>query len=170
MTRQSETVYTYTYSVPRADGDVTLSLSNGTDLWSNEVVATPTSGGSFTITRLTLGDVDDDGKILAYDAALTLQYSVGLDPMPTIDPLPWENWRDSTANVDGAGQVTAYDAAMILQYSAGIVTDFIGSSKKSASFADVTVEVVGNEIVFHSSGDLIGLNISTLSENLSGII
>jgi len=160
MTRISEMVYTYNYSVPRAVGDVTLSLSNGTDLWSNEVLSTPTSGGSFTITGLTLGDVDDDGKILAYDAALTLQHSVGLDPLPIIDALPWENWRDSTANVDGSAGITANDAGMILQYSAGIIIDFSGSSKKSAPQAFISMAFVDDGIIFYSYGELLGLNVS----------
>ncbi len=86
-------------------------------------------------------DVDDDGVILAYDAALTLQYSVGIDPMPILDPLPWEPWRDSTANVDGAGDITAFDAGMILQYSAGIISEFSSEALKSAPVAAVTIEV-----------------------------
>ena len=165
MTRLSETVYTYSYHIPKTDGDVTVSLSNGTDLWSNEVVSVPTSGDSFTIIGLTLGDVDDDGKILAYDAALTLQHSIGFDPLPAIDPLPWENWRVSTANVDGVGVITANDAGMILQYSTGIITSFISGKKKTASIADVTIEVVNNDIVFYSNGELLGLNLSTTNEN-----
>jgi len=164
MTRINETVYSYNYSVPKAIGDVTLSLSSGTDLWSNEVVSAPTSGGSFTIIGLTLGDVDDDGKILAYDAALTLQYSVGLDPLPVIDALPWENWRDSTANVDGTDGITANDAGMILQYSAGLITDFSGSSKKSAPQAFISMEFVDNGIVLYSYGELLGLNIGLVSD------
>ena len=167
MTRVSDTVYTYTYLIPKVGGLVTVGLSNGTDLWGNVIIATPTSGGSFTMVAIRYGDVDDDGKILAYDAALTLQYSVGLDPLPTIDPLPWENWRDSTANVDKTGIVTANDAGMILRYSAGIITSFNTHGKKSSysGFADVSVEVVDNDIIFYSSGDLLGLNISTTNEN-----
>jgi hypothetical protein len=168
MTRQSATVYTYSYSVPKADGAVTISLSNGTDLSANAVVSTPTSGGSFTIVKLSYGDVDDDGKILAYDAALTLQHSVGLNPLPAIDPIPWENWRVATADVDGVTDITANDAALILQYSAGIITTFTPAGKKSSaasSTADVTVEVVNNEIVFYSAGELYGLNISTINQN-----
>ena len=139
MTRMSATVYTYSLSVPNSSGDVTISLSNGTDLWSNEVVATPTSGETFSIIPITYGDVDDDGTIFAYDAALTLQYSVGIDPLPTIDPIPWENWRDTTANVDGVGEVTANDAGMILQYSTGLISSFTSSSKKSASQAFISI-------------------------------
>ena len=111
-----------------------------------------------------MGDVDDDGMILAFDAALTLQYSVGFDPL-SVDPLPWENWRDSTANVDGIDGITANDAGLILQYSAGIISSFSGGAKKSLSFADVTIEIVDKHIVFYSHGDLLGLNLSTTDKN-----
>jgi uncharacterized protein (TIGR02145 family) len=168
MTPQSAIVYTYTYSVPKADGIVTISLTNGTDIWLNPVVATPTNGSTFTIVKMSYGDIDDDGKILAYDAALTLQRSVGLDPLPAVDPIPWEKWRDSTANVDAVGGVTANDASMILQYSIGKINTFTAQSKKSyesINVSDVTVAVVDKDIVFYSSGDLFGLNISATNTN-----
>ena len=165
MARLNDTVYYYLFPIPKADGEVTIRLSNGTDLWGNEVVSVPTSGDTFTITAFTPGDVNDDGVIQAYDAALTLQYSVGIDPLPAIDPMPWENWRDSTANVDGTGGITANDAALILQYSTGIISGFSGEGMKSVFLANVTVEVVGHHIVFYSYGELLGLNISTTNEN-----
>lgn len=160
MSRLNDTVYNYLYQIPKADGEVTVRLTSGADLWGNGVVPVPQQGSAFNIIRFFPGDVDDDGIVLAYDAALTLQHSVGIDPLPDIDPLPWEPWRDSTANVDGTGGITAYDAGLILQYSIGIITDFFTGCKKSAPAAEVTVEVVGNEIVFYSYGELLGLNIS----------
>jgi hypothetical protein len=165
MTRQSPTVYTYSYQIPKADGDVSVRLNNGTDLWGNEVDSVPTGGNTFHIIKFRPGDVDDDGIILAYDAAITLQFSVGLDPLPNMDPLPWEPWRDSTANVDGIHGVTAYDAGLILQYSAGILSSFSGEGNKSFSMADVSIDVVENKIIFYSHGELLGLNVSTTNEN-----
>jgi hypothetical protein len=159
MTRVDDTLYRYHFPVPKAEGEVTVGLGNGADLWGNEVVAVPVIGGSFQIVKFTAGDVDDDGLILAYDAALTLQHSVGLDPLPDIDPLPWDNWRDSTANVDGIGGITAYDAALILQHSAGIITEFPARGKKSLAVADVTAEVEGSELVFYAHGELLGFNL-----------
>jgi hypothetical protein len=165
MTRQSPTVYTYAYQVPKTGGHVSVRLSNGTDMWGNEVIPVPTSGDIFHIMQFTPGDVDDDGIILAYDAAITLQYSVGLDPIADIDPLPWENWRDSTANVDGIGGITAYDAGLILQYSAGVITSFPGEVNKYFSMADVSLDIVANEIIFYAYGELLGFNLSTMDEN-----
>jgi hypothetical protein len=165
MNRQSSTVYTYAYRIPKTGGEVSIRLSNGTDLWGNEVNHVPTSGGTFQIIQFTPGDVDDDSIILAYDAAITLQYSVGLDPIPEIDALPWENWRDSTANVDGIGDITAYDAGLILQFSAGIISSFPGETIKSVSIAEVSFDVTGNEIIFYAYGELIGFNLCTMDKN-----
>ena len=62
------------------------------------------------------GDVDGDGSVFAFDAALTLQYSAGL--------IELEDWQLVAADVDGDGQVIAFDAALILQYSAGLIDEF----------------------------------------------
>jgi len=164
MTRVSPTVYTYNYTIPNSTGNATISLSNGTDLWGNEITATPTSGDTFSIIPIIYGDVDDNGVVMAYDAALTLQHSVGIDPLPLVDPLPWENWRDTTANVDRTAGITANDAGLILQFSTGKITDFT-STKKSVMQGFVSVQFIDYKIVFLSYGDLIGLNVSADNEN-----
>ena len=108
------------------------------------------------------GDVDLDGMVLVYDAALTLQYSVGLDPLPIIDPLPWERWREKIADVDNIIGVTANDAAEIMKYSIGEITHFpIEDNKKNTENkdTDVLISVENNEIVFKSNGDLFGFNL-----------
>ena len=165
MTRVSDTVYRFAYPVPMSGGEVVVSFSGGTDLFGNEVVPLPVSGDRFTILPIVPGDVDDDGQVLAYDAALVLQHSVGLDPLPGVDPVPWEPWRDSTANVDGEGGITAFDAGLILQHSAGLITDFTGGGKKSLQMADVHIAVEGQHLVFYSRGDLIGLNVNAEDKN-----
>jgi len=167
MVRLSDTSYSYLYIIPRGEGEVQVTLSGGTDMNGNEVVAVPVSGGTFEIIGLTPGDVNDDGAIQAYDAALALQHSVGLDPLPEADPLPWEAWRDSTANVDGSGSITAYDAGLILQYSAGIILSFPSGATKSLLTGEteslltgaVDIEVNGGSIIFRAGEELVGLNI-----------
>ncbi len=49
MTRLDELAYGYLFPVPRAGGEVIVTLGNGTDLWGNPVVPDPTEGGSFSI-------------------------------------------------------------------------------------------------------------------------
>ncbi|MFA6400273.1 MAG: LamG-like jellyroll fold domain-containing protein [Salinivirgaceae bacterium] len=119
------------------------------------------SNGTISITYK-YGDVDVNGYVQAYDAALALQYSVGIDALPSTDPLPWEVWRINTANVDTIGSVTANDAALILQYSAKLISTFPADSKqKNATIntADVTIAQEGTDLVFRSTGSLFGLNV-----------
>lgn len=120
------------------------------------------------------GDVDGNEHIQAYDAALVLQNSVGLDPMPSIDPIPWSSWRIETADVDGNGILSANDAGLILQKSIDLITTFptegLNALLRSAivNDADVTVVQEGNNLVFKSYGELIGLNV-TLAENFGSL-
>jgi hypothetical protein len=69
------------------------------------------------------GDTDDNGEVEAFDAALVMQYAVGIDPAPAA-PLPWESWRLIAADVSGNMEIDAYDAALILQFFTGIINFF----------------------------------------------
>ncbi|HKK62366.1 MAG TPA: cohesin domain-containing protein [Bacteroidales bacterium] len=160
MHRQNDTVYNLKHFVPASGGTVTASFSGGLDLFGNVLFPMPDSGATFSIIHFLPGDVDDDGSILAYDAALTLQHSVGLDPLPVQDPLPWQPWRDSTANVDRNENITAFDAALILQHSAGIINSFSGGVKKTVSEANIFIENIEGEMVIYAEGGLSGLNIN----------
>lgn len=120
------------------------------------------TNGNITINPA-YGDVDDNGSLQAFDAALALQYSVGLDPMPDIDPLPWEDWRIATANVDGQESISAFDASLILQYTVGLINSFpVQGHKKSTNEpqADILVTAEDGNVVFSVTGDLYGLNIT----------
>jgi len=66
---------------------------------------------------VTYGDVDGNGIVEAYDAALTLQYIVMLIT-------GWEEWQITAADVDGTTIIDAYDASLILRYVNGIITQF----------------------------------------------
>ncbi|MCF7920512.1 MAG: T9SS type A sorting domain-containing protein [Candidatus Cloacimonetes bacterium] len=70
------------------------------------------------------GDVDGTEIVDAYDASCVLQYVVGNDPLPLIDPRPWETDRLECADVDNNNEVEAYDGSLILQYVVGIITEF----------------------------------------------
>ena len=108
------------------------------------------------------GDIDNNTIVQAYDAALALQYSVGFDPIPQNDPIPWESWRFLVGNVDGVGDISAYDAALILQYSVGILKSFpVEMREKAASIsdADVLVTIKDNFLYFNTLGNVIGFNL-----------
>jgi hypothetical protein len=105
--------------------------------------------------------------IQSYDASIVLKYSVGLDPLPTIDPLPWETWRIKVASVDASPIINANDASLILKYSVGLITKF---PKRGAAMLPgyITVNIENNELVFRSYEDMGGLNISFL-DNYSNL-
>jgi len=126
----------------------------------NNKPVTAISNGSI-ISTILYGDVDGDEKILAYDGALALQASVGFNPLPEIDPYPWEPWRIKAADVDNQPNITANDASEIVKKSIGLITKFpveTNNKTKLTDDADVNVVVEGREIVFYSKGDLFGFN------------
>ncbi len=49
MTKSSSTIYTYVHTVGSGNGTATISLSVGTDLATNVITSTPTSGATFTV-------------------------------------------------------------------------------------------------------------------------
>jgi hypothetical protein len=162
LTKVNDTTYTYWWVVEKGNGAVNVNLATGKDLGGNGIVATPTQNPSFTVLPTLFGDIDTNKSVQAYDAALALQYSVGLNPLPTMDPLPWSNWRLAVANVDTVGNVTANDASLILQYSAKLISTFPADAKKrggDAPTADVTVSKEGNQLVFRTNGTLYGFNV-----------
>ena len=99
------------------------------------------------------GDVDSDGKIIAYDAAHVLQYSIGLDPLPSQDPLPWEYWRIGTADVNFDGEILASDASDILKYSVGLINEFSPPVKGKIVVPQIDIYASNKELRIESLGD-----------------
>lgn len=162
LTKVNDTTYTHWWVVEKGNGAVNVNLATGKDLGGNVIVSTPTQNPSFTVLPTLFGDIDTNKLVQAYDAALALQYSVGLNPLPTMDPLPWSNWRLAVANVDTVGNVTANDASLILQHSAKLISTFPADAKKrggDAPTANVTVTQEGNKLVFRASGTLYAFNV-----------
>ena len=162
LTKVNDTTYTYWWVVEKGNGAVNVNLATGKDLGGNGIVETPTQNPSFTVLPTLFGDIDTNKLVQAYDAALTLQYSVGLNPLPTMDPLPWSNWRIVVANVDTVGNVTANDASLILQHSAKLISTFPADAKKrggEAPVANITVTQEGNQLVFRATGTLYAFNV-----------
>jgi len=65
---------------------------------------------------ISYGDVDGNGEVSAYDAALTAQAAVGLITL-TAEQV-------QAADVSGEGEVSAYDAALIAQRAVGLISKF----------------------------------------------
>lgn len=64
--------------------------------------------------QVAYGDVNADQFITTTDAAAILEYSVGNDPLSSIDPLPWTAERFNIADTDNNNKLQAYDAAFVL--------------------------------------------------------
>lgn len=119
------------------------------------------------------GDVDGNDHIQAYDASLVLKKSVGLDPLPAIDPLPWEGWRMVAANVDGDDSISAYDASLILQKSIELLEAFpVENNNPTAmtraatiDFADISISKESDNLVIRSVGNMLGLNMDVVNGN-----
>jgi hypothetical protein len=167
MTKVSSTVYTYIYTIGNGNGQVSVLISEVSDVAGNSLIA-QTADNLFVVIPTRCGDVDDNGTVQAYDAALALQFSVGLDPLPLVDPLPWEPWRIIAADIDGSKSITAYDAALILQYSANLISKFpVEDNLKRGLIddADVKVALENGYLVFRSVGNLLGLNVEVSQNN-----
>ena len=145
------------YFTPIDSGKAAFTLSNAYLNADSVTTLTPKS----LVTKFNFGDIDLDKKVLAYDASLALQYSVGMDPLPNIDPLPWEPWRIKIASVDTSVMVNANDASLILKYSIGMITKFPKRGMASAP-GYITVNLENNELVVRSFEDMGGLNITFL--------
>ena len=145
------------FFTPIDSGKTTVSISNA--IFNTDTVKNRYSKS--VINKFNFGDVDMNKIIQSYDASLVLKYSVGIDPLPTIDPLPWEPWRIKIASVDTTIAVNANDASLILKYSVGIITKFPKRGIVSAP-GYVTVNLENNELVVRSFEDMGGLNITFL--------
>jgi len=166
LNKISSTQFSFNYTVKNGNGNISVSISNATDEVGNMLVES--TNNAIQVIGFRYGDVDDNGIVQAYDAALALQYSVGLDPLKLIDPLPWESWRILAADVDNVEGITANDASLILQYSADLISSFpVENSLKNALVTndDILVSAEEGFLVFRSLGNLYGLNITLNNSN-----
>jgi len=145
-------IYKYAVNAVFLSNESDMAFSNTLEISSNEPI--------------NYGDVDDNDFVQAFDASLCLMYAVGLDPLPDVDPLPWDDWRFITADVDGNESIQAYDASLILQYAVGLIDHFPvedGRFNTSTPFAGVRVKVEDNYLAFYADGDLFSFELQ--SEN-----
>lgn len=70
----------------------------------------------YSTSTLAKGDTDGNWVIDLRDVQAVLDYSVGLDALPEIDPLPWDTQRLAACDVDLSSAVDVTDASLILRY------------------------------------------------------
>ena len=125
--------------------------------YNNKAVPGVTGGLVGVVKKI--GDVDNDGTIFAFDAAKALRYSVGLDALPKLDPLPWEYWRQRTADVNDDGMVLAVDAADILKYVVGTLEEFTSVKAKRMNPSVEVIARDGNLYFDSETNGLFGINV-----------
>jgi len=105
------------------------------------------------------GNVDKQDGVEAYDGAIVLQYSVGIDPLSA--PLPWDEWRLVTANVDGNNTIDSYDAALILQYCVDIIEEFPVEMRDeyNAPMGNIAICQSGENLSIYSKGNVYSLDL-----------
>jgi type IX secretion system substrate protein/Big-like domain-containing protein len=121
---------------------------------STLVIVTESWGHSY-------GDIDDNGFVESYDAALILQYVVGIDPGPGA-PLPWEDWQITVADVSGNLEIGAFDSALVLQYVVGIIYAFpvlYVRGENALPEVKLIVEQIDGYLKFYSSGEIYSLEV-----------
>lgn len=63
-----------------------------------------------------LGDVDENRRISRADAKAIADYVIGLDPLPQLDPIPWDQGRIAIADLDWDQELDAFDSYLVLKY------------------------------------------------------
>jgi hypothetical protein len=61
------------------------------------------------------GDINGNGIINNEDIQAILDYAVGGNPLPDMDPVPWETYRITNANADADQEVSAFDGYLIMK-------------------------------------------------------
>ncbi len=82
------------------------------------------------------GDVDGDGTIDLTDYKAVLEYSVGLDPLPALDPLPWTSSRIEAADVNNDTVVNSQDAYLIRLYTRDAAFNFSAQGGNDPTLTD----------------------------------
>ena len=83
------------------------------------------------------GDVNRDGSVNAYDALLSLRYSVGLDEL--------DDEQVTLADFDNDGIITASDSLGILRHSVGLDMDIAATEEVPNEYVELT-ELISEEI------------------------
>ena len=109
QTRETTTKYVFS-----TNGKYTTTTEPETT--TKDDVAVPTVTTTVKTEKYLNGDVDNDGRVSASDARLTLRAGAGLEELTPL--------AADAADVNGDGRITAKDARSILRYAAKISSGF----------------------------------------------
>lgn len=97
--------------------------------------------GGLDGTLLIYGDADGNRRISRSDPQSILDHSVGLDPLPDIDPLPWDADRVAACDVDEDLCLTELDAYLTMKYLYDPAFRFEVQSGEEADLEDVALNI-----------------------------
>ena len=89
------------------------------------------------------GDTDANWMINVLDVHNVLEYSVGNDPIPSIDEYPWESFRLESADVDNDDQITATDSYYINNNVIQYFGSFPAQGGSAITFANPGLQLIG---------------------------
>ncbi|MDZ4122521.1 MAG: M14 family zinc carboxypeptidase, partial [Candidatus Cloacimonadaceae bacterium] len=122
-------------------------------------------------TTIVYGDIDTDWIITTNDAKAVLDYAVGLDPLPDLDPSPWEPNRLAAADLDGDNLITSHDAYLTWAYSWGMIPPVLSGIPNNPTVPEVTFTNVDGYILMEVDPptQLMSFDLKIASENIQTI-
>ena len=116
-----------------------------------------TVSGDLVFSPILLGDSDDSDDLTAYDAAIVLNKSIGVNILDENMDAPWEEWRLYVSDTDKDGMILAIDATYILQKVVGLIEEFPVNTQ-SVQSVNVEVSDIGLKII--APEEIQSLNVS----------
>ena len=130
--------------------DITNGLFNTTNVDS-------TVSGDLIFSPVLIGDSDDSGSITAFDAAIVLNKSIGVEILDDYSDKEWEEWRSYVSDTDKDGKILAIDATYILQKVVGLIEEFPTNTQ---SVESVIIEVSDKGLKIIAPEEIQSLNVS----------
>jgi hypothetical protein len=136
MIKDTATVYTYDHTVGLGDGNATVSLSVGTDLFGNVVVATPTSGATFAVDNTApIISISDPSSILTKSGPIT--YTVTYTNADSISLVVGNITLNKTGTANGTISLSGVGNSRTITVSAITGDGTLGVSIAAGTAADV---------------------------------
>lgn len=95
----------------------------------------------FASDQTVYGDTDSNWMINLTDMYNILEYSVGNDPIPALDPYPWSAFRVEAADVDNDNVITATDAYYIYDRFRAYTSSFPVQAGNIVSFQNPGLQI-----------------------------
>jgi hypothetical protein len=144
FTGTNSTMQNYIYALsdyPWQNFYLRFRLSTDTAVTADGVYLDNVLISGFDTSQVVYGDTDSNWMINLRDMYNILNYSVDLDPIPALDPYPWEANRVEAADVDNDNVITATDAYYIYDRFRSYTSAFPVQAGNELSFLNPGLQV-----------------------------